>query len=147
MRVIGRPSSPFMGENKGPDLSEPKSESDPSMRNETKVIARARALRRAQTPAERALWSQLSNRRTPGVKFRSQQPIGRSIVDFVSFEHRLIIELDGGHHDREETRATDEKRTAWLEANEFRVMRFWNNEVMRNLSGVMSRITEALDGE
>ena len=79
-----------------------------------------------------------------GVKFRRQQPIGPYIVDFVSFERRLVIELDGGHHADDTARARDSERASWLERNGYELIRFWNNEVRGNLEGVLHRISEAL---
>ena len=108
------------------------------------MTTRARALRREQTPAERTLWGRLAGRRPAGTKFRRQQPIGPYVVDFVSFERRLVVEVDGGHHNEAVMRVADQERTAWLESEGFRVVRFWNNEVQGNLEGVLHSITDAL---
>ena len=108
-------------------------------------IGKARALRREQTPAEKALWEQLANRRLARAKFRRQQPIGPYIVDFVSFADRLVIELDGGHHDTSAARESDIRRTAWLEGEGFAVLRFWNGDVLGNLEGVVHMISAALE--
>ncbi len=81
-----------------------------------------------------------------GLKFRRQQPIGPYIVDFVSLERRLVVEVDGGQHDQPDLRAADDERTLWLERNGFRVLRFWNNEVLANLEGVWEQISRAADG-
>jgi very-short-patch-repair endonuclease len=110
-------------------------------------MKKARALRRAQTPAERLLWAHLGNRRLGGAKFRRQQPIGDYIVDLVRFEHRLIVEVYGGHHNEPVTELIDQARTAWLEGQGYRVLRFWNNEVMGNLEGVLATVGAALAGE
>ena len=104
----------------------------------------ARGLRQGQTDAERALWAKLRNRQLEGVKFRRQQPMGRCIVDFASFERKLIIEIDGGQHNEDEIHGRDEERTARLEERGYRVIRFWNNGVLTNLEGVLQRITEVL---
>ena len=104
----------------------------------------ARVLRRNQTKAERILWGHLANRRTAGAKFRRQQPIGRYIVDFVSFEHRVVVEVDGGQHDELANRRADQTRSGWLETQGYTVMRFWNNEVQENLEGVVHEIRAAL---
>ena len=97
----------------------------------------ARTLRRDATEAERRLWRLLRSRQTDA-KFRRQQPIEGYVVDFVSFEHRLVIEVDGGQHaDRDDY---EKRRTRCLEANRFRILRFWNNEVMENGEGVFERI-------
>lgn len=103
----------------------------------------ARVLRRASTDAERRLWAALRGRRLDGFKFRRQRPIGRFVVDFVCMEHRLVIEADGGQHADSEA---DAERTEWLEAEAWRVLRFWNNEVLANTEGVLDRIPEVLRG-
>ena len=98
----------------------------------------ARTLRANQTDAEQQLWRQLRGRRFLGVKFRRQQPLGPYIVDFVSMEHRLIIELDGGQHS--EQADYDRQRDTWLESQGFRVLRFWNSEVFRQWDEVLEAI-------
>ena len=108
-------------------------------------VKRARRLRRAGTDAEKLLWQKLRSRRLGGAKFRRQAPIGPYIVDFVSFEHKLVVELDGGQHNAPEGRQHDLKRTAWLEDEGFRVLRFWNNQVLANLEGVLESIIKGLD--
>jgi crossover junction endodeoxyribonuclease RuvC len=100
-----------------------------------------RTLRRDATEAEKRVWRLLRSRQI-GAKFRRQQPIEGHIVDFVSFEHRLVIELDGGQH--ADADDYEERRTRCLEANGFRILRFWNNEVMENEEGVFERIMTAL---
>jgi len=103
---------------------------------------RARILRRAQTDAERALWNKLRSRRCAGFKFRRQVPIGPFIADFCCLEGRLIIELDGGQHvDQTEQ---DAARTRYLEAEGFRVMRFWNPDVLRDVGSVVEAIKESI---
>ena len=101
----------------------------------------ARKLRRKFTDIERRLWGQLRAHRFDGVKFKRQQPIGPFIVDFVSLKCRVVIEVDGGQHCDNES---DSRRDAYLESRGFRVLRFWNNEVSQNLTGVMARIAEAV---
>jgi len=86
----------------------------------------------------------LRDRQLEGVKFRRQQPMGSYIVDFASFERKLIVEIDGGQHNEGKTRDGDEERTIRLKERGYRVMRFWNNEVLTNLEGVLERIKEAL---
>jgi very-short-patch-repair endonuclease len=103
---------------------------------------RARTLRRDSTDAERLLWRGLRNRTFAMHKFRRQHPIGHYFVDFVCVELALIIELDGGQH--AERVAADEVRTAFLEARGFRVLRFWNNDVLGNLGGVLITIEAEL---
>jgi very-short-patch-repair endonuclease len=102
----------------------------------------ARRLRRDSTDTERALWRLLRARQLFGYKFRRQQPIDHYIVDFICFEHRLVIEVDGGQHGVDV--AYDERRTMYLEKHGFRVLRFWNNEVLENPEGVCLKILEVL---
>ena len=104
----------------------------------------ARELRQRYTDAEKALWMKLRDRQIEGVKFRRQQPIGPYIVDFVSCQRNLIIEIDGGQHNEEKMTEGDEQRTMRLEERGYRIMRFWNNEVLTNVEGVLERIREAL---
>ena len=105
------------------------------------TLARAQRLRRELTNAERKLWSVLRNRQLGGAKFRRQQPIGPFIVDFACLELRLIVEADGGQH-AESVR--DIRRTAFFKSKGYRVLRFWNNEILGNLDGVAEAITAAL---
>jgi len=108
----------------------------------TRSLKFARELRKRQTDTERLLWSRLRAHRFGGRKFKRQQPIGPYIVDFVCFEAGLVIELDGGQH--VEQCAYDAKRDKWLAEQEFKVLRFWNNEVLANLEGVIHRIAELM---
>ncbi len=101
-------------------------------------VATARKLRREQTDAERALWFRLRDRRLNGLKFRRQVPIKSYVVDFCCESARLIVELDGGQH--VERNAEDAKRTDDLEAFGFLVLRFWNNDVLRNIDAVVETI-------
>jgi urease accessory protein len=93
----------------------------------------AKMLRKNQTEAEKLLWRQLRSKGLSGLKFRRQQPMGNYIVDFVCLDKMLIIEVDGGQHAEDEG---DQKRDSWLQKEGFKVMRFWNNEVLKNLDGV-----------
>jgi very-short-patch-repair endonuclease len=104
--------------------------------------ARARELRRNPTHAERALWQKLRLWQVEQHKFRRQQPLGSYIVDFVCLEKRLIIELDGGQH--AEQKNYDNERDTWLRDQGFVVLRFWNNEVLGNIGGVMETIYNKL---
>ena len=104
--------------------------------------SRAKELRNNPTEAERILWQHLRLCQLGGYKFRRQQPLGDYIVDFVCFEKRLIIEVDGGQHNSQYL--YDERRDAWLEQQGFRVLRFWNNEVLQNIEGVKEVIWQAL---
>ncbi|MCJ7705623.1 MAG: endonuclease domain-containing protein [Desulfobacterales bacterium] len=101
-----------------------------------------RELRKNLTEAERALWRGLRLRQLAGQKFRRQQPIGKFIVDFVCFEKKLIIEVDGGHH--ADQLAYDAKRSAWLEKEGFRILRFWDNQVLKEVESVKEVILSAL---
>ena len=103
--------------------------------------AAAKRLRSQMTDTERRLWTQLRAHRMGHTKFRRQQPIGPYIVDFVCFESRLVIEVDGGQHQDSEP---DTVRDAWLRAQGFRVLRFWDNDVLTNLPGVLERISEVV---
>ncbi len=102
-----------------------------------------RALRKSQTAAEEVMWRKLRNRQLANCKFRRQHPFTPFIVDFVCLEKRLIVEVDGGQHF--ENRANDEKRTRFLETRGFRVLRFWNNEVLTDIDAVLERISQTLD--
>ena len=101
-------------------------------------VATARRLRRGQTDAERKLWFQLRDRRLNGLKFRRQMPVHSYIVDFCCESVRLIVELDGGQHDQRSPQ--DAKRTADLEAYGYLILRFWNNDVIGNIDGVVETI-------
>ena len=100
----------------------------------------AKTLRKRSTDAELILWQRIKARRLEGIKFRRQQPIEDFIVDFLSFEKRIIIELDGGQH--VEDRQKDRERDKLLTKAGFKVLRFWNNEIFENLDGVLERIQE-----
>jgi len=102
----------------------------------------ARNLRHHQTKAEEILWRHLRDRQLRSCKFRRQVPRGPYIVDFACLEARLVMELDGGHHS-DQTEA-DTRRTYFLEDNGYRVLRFWNNEVLDNIEGVLAIIENAL---
>jgi len=105
---------------------------------------RQRTLRKNMTDAERALWQALRGRQVLGLKFRRQHPFGDYILDFVCLEHKLIIEVDGGQHS--EQADYDERRTRELQKAGFRVLRFWNNEVLQNLEGVKEKIWQVVEG-
>jgi very-short-patch-repair endonuclease len=105
---------------------------------------KGRQLRRALTDAERRMWSALRDRRLARYKFRRQHPIGHYVVDFACTKCALVIEIDGGQHS---DRTTDACRTAWLESQGWKVMRFWNNEVLANTGGVIETILRTLKDE
>ena len=100
-------------------------------------VDRARVLRRDRTEAERVLWGLLRSRRLGGAKFRRQHPVGRFIADFACVEAMLVVEADGGQHADSEA---DARRTVWLEAQGWRVMRFWNNQILESPEGVLEAI-------
>ena len=106
------------------------------------MTSRARRLRKDSTKAERVLWDHLRSRQLAGHKFRRQAPLGSYVVDFACFEQRLVIEVDGGHHG--EQVGYDRLRAEWLESQGFRVLRFWNNEVLGQLDEVAQVILEAV---
>ena len=105
------------------------------------ILARARELRRPQTPVEAQLWAHLRNRQWAGLKFRRQYPIDRFIVDFYCAAARLIVEVDGESHAAQVE--YDAARTTWLEAAGYRVLRVTNADVRESLEGVLLRIREA----
>ena len=105
--------------------------------------SRARALRGDMTDAETRIWQRLRAHRFMGLSFRRQLPVGPYIVDFVCLEARLIVEIDGGQH-ASDGAAYDAKRDAWLRGRGFRVLRFWNNDVLKNLRGVLEHIAQAV---
>jgi very-short-patch-repair endonuclease len=102
----------------------------------------ARRLRQNPTEAEIRLWSKLRLKQIGGHRFRRQVPIGPYIADFACLERRLVIEVDGGQHSES---GTDDVRTAWLERQGFRVLRFWNNDVLGNTDGVLTVIADHLE--
>ncbi|HET8533929.1 MAG TPA: DUF559 domain-containing protein [Sphingomicrobium sp.] len=104
--------------------------------------ARARELRNNATPAERALWWELSARKIVGVRFNRQVPIGPFVCDFVSRSRKLVIEIDGGQHDWRSDE--DAARTRYIEAQGFRVIRFWNHDVLERIEGVVKEIERVL---
>lgn len=107
-----------------------------------KIRSQARTLRNNPTDVERLLWRHLRFWQLDGYKFRRQQPLGNYIVDFVCLKRRLIIELDGGQH--AEQFNYDAARDAWLRREGFTILRFWNNDVTKNIDGVKEQILKAL---
>jgi very-short-patch-repair endonuclease len=101
----------------------------------------ARHLRRISTDVEQCLWQLLRSRQLVAVKFRRQVPIGPWIVDFVAFEQMIVVEADGGQH-AESTR--DQTHDAGLQSRGFRILRFWNNDIVGNTDGVLQLIVEAI---
>ena len=102
----------------------------------------AKRLRQEMTDAERVLWREVRAHRFAGFKFKRQEPLGMYVVDFVCYEAKLIVELDGGQHASQ--KEADEERTRWLASRGFRVLRFWNNDVLTNTAGVMQEIEKKL---
>jgi very-short-patch-repair endonuclease len=105
----------------------------------------ARALRKRLTPQEVKLWVKLRELKSLGFHFRRLAPIGRYIVDFVSFRSQLVVEADGGQHGMLQGARSDQLRDAFLQLQGFRVLRFWNSDIDANLAGVMESILSALN--
>src|SRR5437868_6373983 len=103
------------------------------------TVPLARKLRLMLTDAEIRLWSRLRRKQLSAFRFRRQHPLGPYVVDFFCAEAKLIVEVDGGQHADD-----DEARTRWLEARGYRVIRFWNNDVLANTEGVLQMILAAL---
>jgi very-short-patch-repair endonuclease len=102
---------------------------------------RAKAMRHEPTPAEHRLWRILRAKRFAGYKFKRQLPIDHYIVDFVCLTQRLVVEADGGQH----SESVDARRDAYLAAQGFRMLRFWNSDIFDNEEGVTERIFAALE--
>ncbi len=102
----------------------------------------ARELRKAQTEAEIRMWYSLRDRRLGGYKFRRQMSVGRYIVDFCCYDKKLIVELDGSQHAES---VGDKDRTEYLKKNGFKVLRFWNSQVLKETSAVCDRILNYLN--
>jgi very-short-patch-repair endonuclease len=111
------------------------------MRDHPTLTGFAKQMRRNPTDAERRVWSLLRRKQVDGLKFRRQVVLGPFIVDFACLQRRLVIEVDGGQH---AASATDEARTKVLEANGYRVLRYWNNDVLTNIDGVLEDIVSAI---
>jgi len=119
--------SPLVGEGRGEGAS---------------LLENAKRLRSNMTDVEKKIWMQLRAKRFFGYKFYRQVPLGKYIPDFLCYEPKLIIELDGGQH--AEQINYDQKRDAFFKEQGFMILRFWNNEVMQNMDGVLSVIIESL---
>ena len=102
----------------------------------------ARTLRKSETDAERKIWQLLQSRALKGAKFRRQHPVGSYVVDFMCINEKLIIELDGSQHQPQ--KSYDAQRTAFLEQAGYRVIRFWDNDVLLQTESVMQAIFDAL---
>jgi very-short-patch-repair endonuclease len=126
-----------MGEHEGGKMPRPK-------RSNPKTKHRAIQLRKKSTPAERKLWSKIWDDQL-GVNFRRQHAVGNYIPDFVCIEKKLILELDGSQH--LEQQEYDEERTKYLNSLGYKVIRFWNNAVMKDIEGVILAILHAMEDE
>jgi very-short-patch-repair endonuclease len=129
-----------MARNNG-DRDEPRSW---AVRDRTRVapqVSFARGMRRMPTEAEKKLWRHLRRLSLDGSHFRRQVRLGRYIVDFASHQARIVIEIDGGQHAEN---AADAERTTFIEGQGYRVLRFWNNEVLSNTEGVLEVIQAAI---
>jgi very-short-patch-repair endonuclease len=123
--------SPLMGEGQGEGKS-----------NMTdRLISLAKDLRKRLTATEQHLWKHLRGKQFEGLKFKRQQPVGKYIVDFMCFEKKIIIELDGGQHMQLLEKQKDGERDAWFEAQGYTILRFWDNEVLMNTRGVLEVIS------
>jgi very-short-patch-repair endonuclease len=109
---------------------------------EERLVKFAKAMRRQPTSAEAVIWAALRGARLQGFKFKRQQPIGAYIADFVCFERGLVVEIDGGQH--ADDVSEDQARSNWLQGQGFRVLRFWNNEVIERKDDVLESIIRAL---
>jgi very-short-patch-repair endonuclease len=116
----------------------------PPRRSTPKVLHRASELRKEATPAESKLWSYLRLMREDGVRFRRQHAIGPFIADFCAPRKKIVIELDGNQH--LEQHDYDQERTDYLETQGYKVIRFWNNDVINNIEGIMREIGAVLAG-
>lgn len=96
------------------------------------------------TEAEKRLWSKIRRDQIDGLSFRKQVPIDEYIADFACLPIKLVIEVDGGQHDAQ--KEYDDARTAYLESRGYRVLRFWNNEVLGNIEGVLTVLVETVRG-
>jgi len=114
------------------------------MKNILSELQFARGLRKTQTKAESLIWQKLRAKRFEGIKFKRQQPIGEYIVDFISFEKMLVIEIDGGQHNEDKWILHDTERKLYLEGLGYTVLRFWNNEVIDNIEGVFEKLKTSI---
>jgi very-short-patch-repair endonuclease len=116
----------------------------PKFLNISSLKNRRMELRKNSTDAEKKLWSKLRKRQLAGFKFCRQFSIGRFILDFYCPKCRLGIELDGGQHAEEQKIVYDKRRTEYLNRNNIKMIRFWDNDVLKNIEGVLGRILEEL---
>jgi very-short-patch-repair endonuclease len=109
-----------------------------------KRVPRARRLRREMTDAERKLWGRLRHLELPDTHFRRQATIGPYFADFACHAQRLVVEVDGSQHAEAANMLRDEERSAYLRSGGYRVLRFWNNDVLQRIESVMEAIYSAL---
>ena len=114
------------------------------LKNDPYLKERRRELRHNQTDAEKALWARVRNKQFFGLKFFRQYSVGPYILDFYCPEKKLAVELDGGQHNLPDGREYDAERTAFLNGHGIVVVRFWNNEVLQEIEGVLERLTQRL---
>ena len=119
-------------------------EKTPTWKVSSKLRSNARALRKNSTDVERILWAALRDHRLNGASFRRQVPIENCIADFVCHAAKLVIELDGGQHFSDQAEQKDAARSAAIEAQGFKVLRFSNHDVTTNRDGVLETITTAV---
>ena len=101
-------------------------------------------MRKQETPWEHKLWQHLRANRFYSLQFKRQTRLGNYIADFYCASKKVIIELDGGHHNREEFQQVDDSKEKYFESLGYRVLRFWNNEVDTNFNGVLEKIREVV---
>ena len=104
-----------------------------------RLVNLARTHRQNPTEAEKVLWSHLRAKQFEGIKFRRQDPVGSYIADFVCHDRKVVIEVDGGQH---ADNPGDKERDDWFKTQGYRVLRFWNNEVLNNIEGVLEKVRE-----
>ena len=115
------------------------------LKNNPALKNRRRELRRNQTDAEKAFWAQVRNKQFFGLKFSRQYSVGPYILDFYCPKKKLAVELDGGQHNLPDGREYDAERTAYLNAHGIEVLRFWNNEVLTNIEGVVEHLARKVN--
>jgi len=108
------------------------------------IHIKARQLRNNMTPQEKKLWYYLRNNQINNCRFRRQYPIGNFIVDFVCRSKNLVIEIDGGQHNEQQSINYDNERTKYLKSRGFNVIRFWNSDIDENIEEVVNKIIEYL---
>lgn len=113
--------------------------------NKTETKTLRRKLRKDLTKEERKIWNLVRNKKVLNLKFFRQYSVGKYILDFYCPQIRLCLEIDGGQHNEPDNMDHDEKRTDYLQSVKIKVIRFWNNEVNKNIDGVYQKIYEASD--